>query len=162
MKTIPSIDLPIVEKDTQIKKNLIDLFKNKKNIIFGVPGAFTPTCSEKHLPGYIDLCDQILAKGIEEIYCLSVNDPYVIKAWFNSFHELKKIKGIADGNADFSKSLGLTVDKSVNFMSIRSERFAMIVKNCDGKLIRFLLKNLENLKYVLQITFYQYYNFNIY
>ena len=118
MKTIPSIDLPIVEKDTQIKKNLIDLFKNKKNIIFGVPGAFTPTCSEKHLPGYIDLCDQILAKGIEEIYCLSVNDPYVIKAWFNSFHELKKIgipvsireyldfiSGIAKGIPSFDTNL---------------------------------------------------------
>ena len=81
MKKIPSIKLPIIKNGDFSNHILSDITKNKKIIIFGVPGAFTPTCSEKHLPGFINLYNQFQAKGIHDIYCLSVNDVFVMKAW---------------------------------------------------------------------------------
>ena len=101
--------------------------------MFGVPGAFTPTCSEKHMPSYIKLHKEFAAKGIDDIYCLSVNDDHVMKAWLLSYTEGDKIIGIADGNGDVSKNLNLLVDKTANYMGMRSSRFAMIVKDNNIK-----------------------------
>ena len=129
MKTIPSIKLPIIRNSKISNEVLSDITANKKIIIFGVPGAFTPTCSEKHLPGFIKLSDQIKSKGIDDIYCLSVNDAYVMKSWLLSYKDGEKIKGIADGNADLSVMLKLATDKSSNFMGMRCKRFVMIVNN---------------------------------
>ena len=129
MKKIPSIIVPIVHNNESINKNLYEFLKNKKVIIFGVPGAFTPTCSEKHLPSYLKLGDQIKEKGINDIFCLSVNDRFVMQSWLISYADGYKIKGIADGNAEITKSLGLISDKSSNFMGLRCTRFAMIVDN---------------------------------
>jgi|TARA_B110000263_G_scaffold249676_1_gene268045 peroxiredoxin len=129
MNLIPSITVPIIKCGESHNANLFDLLKNKKVVIFGVPGAFTPTCSEKHLPGFINLAESIKKKGISEIYCLSINDPYVMKSWLLSYADNQHIYGIADGNGEVSKFFNLLSDKSANFMGIRSTRFAMIVKN---------------------------------
>ena len=126
-RIIPSIKVPVIKKGVTSKVILSDELKGKKVIIFGVPGAFTPTCSEKHVPSYIKLHKQIIDKGIDAIYCLSVNDDFVMNAWLLSYSDGDKIIGIADGNGDISKNLNLLVDKSKNYMGMRSARFAMIV-----------------------------------
>ena len=136
-KTIPSIKVPIIQKGIVSKVILSDELKDKKIILFGVPGAFTPTCSEKHMPSFIKLHNEFVAKGIDDIYCLSVNDEYVMQAWLLSYTEGEKILGIADGNGDISNNLGLLVDKTANYMGTRSTRFAMIIRdnNIDELLI---------------------------
>ena len=116
MSAIPSIIVPIIEKGKSINKNLFDCLKNKKVVIFGVPGAFTPTCSEKHLPGFLKLSEAIKAKGVDEIYCLSVNDAFVMSSWLLSYTDGDKINGIADGNGEISTLLNVSSDKSANFM----------------------------------------------
>ena len=126
---IPSIEVPIIDNGNFSIKNLFENIKNKKVIIFGVPGAFTPTCSEKHLPGFLKLSDQIFNKGIDDILCLSVNDKFVMQKWLLSYSNGRNIKGIADGNAEISKELNVLTDKSKNFMGFRSVRFAMIIEN---------------------------------
>ena len=128
-KIIPSIKVPIIQKNIVSKVILSNELTNKKIIIFGVPGAFTPTCSEKHMPSYIKLHNDFVAKGVDDIYCLSVNDEYVMQAWLLSYTEGDKIIGIADGNGEVSKNLNLLVDKSANFMGMRCTRFAMIVQD---------------------------------
>ena len=128
-KTIPSIEVPIIQKGITSKLLLSDELKGKNIIMFGVPGAFTPTCSEKHMPSYIKLHQQFIDKGIDDIYCLSVNDNFVMNAWLLSYTEGDKIIGIADGNAEITKSLDLLSDKSKNFMGMRSTRFAMIIND---------------------------------
>ncbi len=128
-KIIPSITVPVINKGITSKVILSDELKNKKVIIFGVPGAFTPTCSEKHMPSYIKYYQQLSEKGVEDIYCLSVNDEFVLNAWLLSYSETDRIKGIADGNGDIAKSLNLLVDKSANYMGMRSTRFAMLIEN---------------------------------
>ena len=136
-KTIPSIKVPIIQKGIVSKVILSDELKDKKIIMFGVPGAFTPTCSEKHMPSFIKLHNEFVSKGIDDIYCLSVNDEYVMQAWLLSYTEGEKILGIADGNGDISNNLGLLVDKTANYMGARSTRFAMIIRdnNIDELLI---------------------------
>ena len=128
-KIIPSIKVPIIQKGVVSKAILSDELKNKKIIMFGVPGAFTPTCSEKHMPSYIKLHKEFIANGIDDIYCLSVNDDHVMKAWLLSYTEGDKIIGIADGNGDVSKNLNLLVDKTANYMGMRSSRFAIIIED---------------------------------
>ena len=128
-KIIPSIEVPVIQKGITSKVNLSSELNNKKVIIFGVPGAFTPTCSEKHMPSYIKLHQQFINKGIDDIYCLSVNDSFVMNAWLLSYTDGNKIIGIADGNGDISHNLNLLVDKSKSFMGKRATRFAMIVDN---------------------------------
>ena len=104
-KIIPSITVPIINKGIISKVILSDELKNKKVIIFGVPGAFTPTCSEKHMPSYIKYYQQLSEKGIEDIYCLSVNDEFVLNTWLLSYPEIDRIKGIADGKRNFTDIL---------------------------------------------------------
>ena len=128
-KIIPKINVPIIKKSITTKVLLSDELRGKYVIVFGVPGAFTPTCSEKHMPSYIKLYEQFINKGIDDIYCLSVNDDHVMRAWLLSYTNAYKIIGIADGNGDISKSLNLLVDKTKNYMGMRSARFAMIIKD---------------------------------
>ena len=129
MIKIPSIIIPIIENGKLCNHNLSEITANKKIIIFGIPGAFTPTCSEKHLPGFISLNNKLKAKGIDDIYCLSTNDAFVMKAWLKSYPKGNLIKGIADGNADFVKAMNLTFDYSASFMGVRCKRFALIAKH---------------------------------
>ena len=138
IKIIPSIEVPIIHKGVTSNLLLSDELRDKNTVIFGVPGAFTPTCSEKHMPSYIKLYEQFINKGIDDIYCLSVNDNYVMSAWLLSYTDGDKIKGIADGNADITKNLNLLSDKSKNFMGMRSTRFAMIVK--DNEITQILIE----------------------
>ncbi len=128
-KNIPSIRVPIIKKGITSKIIFSDELSGKKVIIFGVPGAFTPTCSEKHMPSYIKLHKQLCDKGIDDIYCLSVNDDFVMSAWLLSYTNGDKIIGIADGNGEIANNLNLLTDKSKNYMGMRSTRFSMIVKN---------------------------------
>ena len=138
MKSIPSIIVPIIKEGESLNCNLFDILKNKKVVIFGVPGAFTPTCSERHLPGFIHLFQAIKKKGIDDIFCLSVNDPFVMQSWLLSYTEKHNIVGIADGNGEITKLLDLISDKSSNFMGIRCTRFAMIVE--DNLILRTFIE----------------------
>ncbi len=155
ISNIPDIKVPIIKNGTSNILSLRDEFKNKRLILFGVPGAFTPTCSEKHLPGYIKLYDSFKKKYIDEIYCLAVNDHYVMKSWLISYSENHYIKGIADGNAEISKYYNLITDKSKNFMGYRSTRFGMFIENNQIKSLQwhsYEVQNLENNKDVTLIA----------
>ena len=129
IKNMPEIKIKIVEDGKISDTSSTEIGKNKRIIIFGVPGAFTSTCSEKHLPGYIDMAITLKSKGIESIYCLAVNDPYVMQAWQSQYEEGRKINMIADGNSDLTKSLELDKDYSSSFMGIRSKRFSLLADN---------------------------------
>jgi len=104
-----------------------DLVKGKKIVIFGLPGAYTPTCSAKHVPGYLANYDQLKAKGVDEIWCISVNDAYVMGAWGRDQKATGKIRMMADGNAEFTKMLGLEADLTAGGMGLRMKRMSMLV-----------------------------------
>jgi glutaredoxin/glutathione-dependent peroxiredoxin len=101
----------------------------KRIVMFGVPGAFTPTCSEKHVPGYRDHAEEFRAKGVDEIWCLAVNDAYVMAAWGRSENALGKIRFLGDGSAELAKKLGLERDLSATGMGLRMKRFSMLVED---------------------------------
>jgi len=104
-----------------------DLTKGKKVVIFGLPGAFTPTCSAKHVPSYLASYDQMKAKGVDTIACLSVNDAFVMGAWGREQKTGDKVRMLADGSADFTKALGLELDLTARGMGVRCQRFSMLV-----------------------------------
>ncbi|MEX2479780.1 MAG: peroxiredoxin [Gammaproteobacteria bacterium] len=106
-----------------------ELFAGKKVVLFAVPGAFTPACSAKHLPGYIQNADALKAKGVDTIACLSVNDVFVMSAWGKDQGAGDKVILLADGNADYVKALGLSLDASGFGMGTRGERFAIVVED---------------------------------
>jgi peroxiredoxin len=106
-----------------------DLFGGKKVVLFAVPGAFTPTCSNQHLPGFIDSADAIRAKGVDDIICMSVNDAFVMDSWGKDRGVGDKVRLIADGNGALSKALGLDFDGSGIGFGLRCQRFAAIVEN---------------------------------
>jgi len=106
-----------------------EIFKGRKVVLFGVPGAFTPTCSATHLPGFRDSTEAFKAKGIDEIAVTSVNDVFVMDAWAKQVGAAGKIAFLADGNADFAKALGLTLDLTERGLGIRSQRYSMLVEN---------------------------------
>ena len=129
IKNMPDVKIIIIDRGEINETSSKRIGDRKKIIIFGVPGAFTSTCSIKHLPGYIDRADDLKSKGIDSIYCLSVNDPSVMKAWQSQYPEGNKIIMIADGNADLTRALELDQDYSSSFMGVRSKRFALMVDN---------------------------------
>ena len=104
-----------------------DLFGGKKVVLFSVPGAFTPTCSMNHLPGFIDHADEILAKGVDTIACMAVNDIFVMDAWGKDRSVGDKISMLADGNGEYARALGLEMDATGFGMGMRGQRFAIIV-----------------------------------
>ncbi len=106
-----------------------ELFDGKKVVLFAVPGAFTPTCHMKHLPGFIDHAAALKAKGVDTIACVSVNDPFVLGAWAKQTGAEGKVTFLADGNAEFTKAVGLDLDASGFGMGTRSQRYAMLVEN---------------------------------
>ena len=115
-----------------------ELFKGKKVVLFAVPGAFTPTCSMKHLPGFVEQAAAIRQKGVDEVVCLSVNDAFVMGAWGEQQKAKGKVRMVADGNGELTGALGLGVDASGFGMGQRSRRYAMIVD--DGKVTELLVE----------------------
>ena len=106
-----------------------DLTKGKKIVVFGLPGAFTPTCSAKHVPSYVANIDKLKSKGVDEVWCVSVNDGYVMAAWGKEQQAIGKIRFLGDGNAELTKKLGLENDITKGGMGVRSKRYAMLVED---------------------------------
>jgi peroxiredoxin len=126
---IPSAKLHIMTEQGPKDVTTDEVFKGERVVLFALPGAFTPTCSAKHLPGFVQNASAIRAKGIDTIACLSVNDAFVMGAWGKDQKVGDKVVMLADGNAEFTKALGLENDNSSYGMGLRSKRYAMVVDN---------------------------------
>lgn len=126
---IPTANIAVATSDNQTNTTSTELFAGKKVVLFALPGAFTPTCSQSHLPGYVTLYDEFIKKGVDIIACLSVNDAFVMQAWGRD-QNAENITMIADGGAAFTKALGLEMD-TADFGGMRSQRYAMVLD--DGK-----------------------------
>jgi peroxiredoxin len=128
---IPSVKLMTPTPDGPKEISTDEVFSGKKVVMFAVPGAFTPTCSARHLPGFVEMVDQIRAKGVDTIACMAVNDAFVLGAWAKAQGAEGKILMLADGSGTFTKALGLDLDLIARGMGVRSQRFALIAE--DGK-----------------------------
>lgn len=126
---IPAATLYEMGPDGPAAVTTDDLFKGKTVMMFGVPGAFTPTCSAQHVPGFKQQADQFKAKGVDEIVCFAVNDPFVMGAWGKDQAVSGKVRMIADGSGELTKKMGLELDLIARGLGVRSERFAMLVKD---------------------------------
>tara|TARA_Y100000022_G_scaffold23243_1_gene17563 strand:- start:337 stop:822 length:486 start_codon:yes stop_codon:yes gene_type:complete len=126
---LPNSEVFVLENGEPIKKNIENILKNKKSVIFGLPGAYTSVCSAKHLPGYVNNTEKYKQKGIDQIICISVNDPFVMNAWGNENKVGDKIIMVGDPFLNFTKSIGAEVDKSGRGLGIRSNRYTMLVDN---------------------------------
>jgi peroxiredoxin len=129
--TLPDATFKIMTADGPAERDAKSLFSGRTVVLFAVPGAFTPTCHNNHLPGFVEHADTILSKGVDEIAVVSVNDVFVMSAWAKASNTGDKITFLADGSADFTKAIGMELDASGFGMGVRSKRYAMIVK--DGK-----------------------------
>jgi peroxiredoxin len=128
---IPSMKLMMATADGPKEVSTDDIFKGKKVVLFAVPGAFTPTCSARHLPGFVQNADAIKAKGVDTIACIAVNDAFVMGAWGKASGTEGKLLMLADGSANFAKAIGLEMDITARGMGVRSQRYALIAE--DGK-----------------------------
>ena len=128
---IPHAKLTAATPDGPKEVTTEEVFGSKKVVLFAVPGAFTPTCSAKHLPGYLQNVEALKAKGVDTIACLAVNDPFVLGAWAKEQDVGGRILMLADGSASFTKLLGLELDLTARGLGVRSQRYAMVVE--DGK-----------------------------
>jgi len=126
---VPAGKFKISTADGLADLTTAQLFDGKRVVLFSVPGAFTPTCDARHLPGYLDLAEQIRARGVDTIACMAVNDVFVMRAWGKSAGVGDKLLLLADGSGDYARALGLTMDASGHGMGQRSQRFAMVVKD---------------------------------
>ena len=127
--SIPNSEVFILENGEPVKKNIENFLKNKKTVIFGLPGAYTSVCSAKHLPGYVKNSEKYKEKGVDQIICMSVNDPFVMNAWGKENNVGDKIIMMGDPFLNFTKAIGAEVDKSVRGLGIRSNRYTMLVDN---------------------------------
>ena len=130
---MPAGTLKTMTKDGPKDVSVEELLKGKKVVLFSVPGAFTPTCDAKHLPGFLQLAEQLKAKGIDTIACMAVNDVFVMNAWGKASGAADKVLMLADGNGDYAKALGLTMDASRFGMGTRGQRFAIVADNGVAK-----------------------------
>jgi len=129
--SIPSMKLMMGTAEGPKEVSTDDLFKGKKVVMFAVPGAFTPTCSVKHLPGFVQSADAIKAKGVDSVICVAVNDVFVMGAWGKEQGVVDKVVMLADGSAALTKALGLELDLTARGLGIRSQRYALVAE--DGK-----------------------------
>ena len=136
---LPSVTFRIPTEDGPIQKTTDEIFKGKTIALFAVPGAYTPTCQNNHLPGYLNTIAAFKAKGVDGIVCVAVNDVHVMKAWAKSNDALDKITFIADGSAEFTKAVDLVLDATGGGLGIRSLRYSMLVK--DGVVTKFNLED---------------------
>ena len=132
---IPAVDLQHMTDSGIETINSKELFSGKKVVLFALPGAFTPTCSASHLPGYVVASDDLFAKGVDLIICLSVNDAFVMDAWGKQHNADDRVMMIADGSAHFSRAVGLEIDLDATGMGIRSRRYAMVVNDAVIELL---------------------------
>ncbi len=128
-ESIPNSEVFILEDGEPVKKNIENFLKNKKTVIFGLPGAYTSVCSAKHLPGYVKNSEKYKEKGVDQIICMSVNDPFVMNAWGKENNVDEKIIMVGDPFLNFTKAIGAEVDKSGRGLGIRSNRYTMLVDN---------------------------------
>ena len=126
---IPSSEIFILEEGEPIKKNIEEILKNKKVVLFGLPGAYTSVCSAKHLPGYVNMYEEYKKKGIDKIICISVNDPFVMNAWGKENNVGGKVLMVGDPFLNFTKAIGADVDKSGRGLGVRSNRYTMLIDN---------------------------------
>ena len=133
---IPSVTLMHMTDKGPAPVTTDELFGKKKVVVFALPGAFTPTCSARHLPGYVERAADFTKKGVDAIVCLSVNDAFVMSAWGKDQNAAGKIHMIADGNGDLTKKVGLEMDASKFGMGVRSQRYAAIIED-------MVVKNIE-------------------
>lgn len=126
---IPDVTVRLVGPAGAQPVSTQNFFAGKKAVLFAVPGAFTPTCSDAHLPGFIDHADEIRAKGVDVVVCTAVNDAFVLDAWRKARGAGDKVAFLADGNGDFARALGLDLDASAFGLGTRSKRYAAIVEN---------------------------------
>ncbi|XP_058763256.1 peroxiredoxin-2B-like [Vicia villosa] len=132
--TIPDGILSYLDNDNNVQTiSIHSLAANKKVILFAVPGAFTPTCSLKHVPDFIDGAEEFKRKGVDELICISVNDPYVMSAWAKTYQENKHVKFLADGSAKYTQALGVELDLTDGGLGARSKRFALLIENLKVK-----------------------------
>ena len=131
---LPNSEVFVLENGEPTKKKIEDFFKNKKVVLFGLPGAYTSVCSAKHLPGYVNLHDKYKERGIDHIICISVNDPFVMNAWGKENKVGDKIVMAGDPFLNFTKAIGAEVDKSGRGLGIRSNRYTMLVD--DMKVVK--------------------------
>ena len=124
---LPEATFKVMTPDGPANRTTNEIFAGKKVVLFGVPGAFTPTCHRNHLPGYLENLDTLRGKGIDAIVCVSVNDVFVLDAWAKASGAQGRIEFLADGNADFTRAIGLSLDASGFGMGTRSQRYAMLV-----------------------------------
>ena len=124
---ISSSEIFILKDGEPVKKDIVELLKNKKVVLFGLPGAYTSVCSAKHLPSYVEAYKAYKAKGVDDIICISANDPFVMDAWGKSQKVENKIIMIGDPFLNFTKSIGAEVDKSSRGLGIRSNRYTMLI-----------------------------------
>lgn len=132
---LPTAKFTIMTADGPAPATADSLFAGKKVALFAVPGAFTPTCSEQHLPGFIEAVDAFRAKGVDTVACTAVNDVFVLSAWSKARGAEGKVVMLADGSADFAKAIGLDIDLSGFGLGVRSKRYAMLV---DDGVVRYL------------------------
>ena len=126
---LPEMELTLATADGPDTRSAAELFGSGKTVLFAVPGAFTPTCHLNHMPGYLTHLDAIKGKGVSRVACMSVNDPFVMKAWGESTGALGKIDLIADGSAVMTKAMGLDLDLTGRGLGVRSQRYAMIIED---------------------------------
>jgi peroxiredoxin len=126
---IPSTKLKQKTADGMKDVNTDEFFKGKKVVLFALPGAFTPTCSAKHLPGFVEKAAELKKKGVDTIACLSVNDAFVMEAWGKAHNADGKVEMLADGSGDFTRAVGLELDLTPNGMGKRSQRYSMLIDN---------------------------------
>ena len=126
---LPDIEVFQLISGDPVKKKISEIINNKKVVMFGLPGAHTSVCSAKHLPGYIKNADQFKSKGIDQIICISVNDPFVMDTWGKANNVGNNILMLADPFVNFTKAIGAEVDKSERGLGIRSNRYAMLINN---------------------------------
>ena len=128
-ETVPNSEVFVLENGEPVKKNIENILKNKRSVIFGLPGAYTSVCSAKHLPGYVNNSEKYKQKGIDQIICISVNDPFVMNAWGKENSVGDKIIMVGDPFLNFTKAIGAEVDKSGRGLGMRSNRYTMLVDN---------------------------------
>lgn len=126
---LPSVTLQYMNEKGVSNIDSDKIFSDKKVLLFALPGAFTPTCSATHLPGYVVKADEFFAKGVDTIVCLSVNDAFVMAAWGENQNVEDRVMMLADGSADFTQAIGLELDLVGRGMGVRSQRYAMIVND---------------------------------